>query len=67
MDRMEKKSERELEAIRKLLRQGMRWLAELNESQKELIKSQKETDRLLRSFIKSLRNGGTFGNGRSFH
>jgi hypothetical protein len=50
MDRMEKKSEREMAAIRKLLHQGMKSLAELTESQKE-------TDRALKAFIKSLSNG----------
>jgi hypothetical protein len=55
MDRAEKKAERELAAIRKLLLQGMKYLAELRESQKE-------TDRALKAFIKNLGNGRR-GNG----
>jgi len=50
MDKMEKKAEREMAAIRKLLHQGMKSLAELAESQKE-------TNRTLKAFIKSLGNG----------
>jgi uncharacterized membrane protein len=59
MDRMEKKAEREMAAIRKLLHQGMKSLAELAEAQKE-------TDRTLKAFIKSLGNGRR-GNGKNGH
>ena len=60
MDRAEKKAEREIAAIRKLLQQGMKSLAELTESQKE-------TDRVLKAFIKSFRNGRHRGNGSNGH
>ena len=59
MDRMEKRAEREMAAIRKLLHQGMKSLAELTEAQKE-------TDRTLKAFIKSLRNGRR-ANGKNGH
>jgi hypothetical protein len=59
MDKMEKKAERELAAIRKLLHQGMKSLAELAESQKE-------TGRILKAFIKNQGNGSR-GNGKSGH
>jgi hypothetical protein len=60
MDRAEKRAEREMNAIRKLLLQGMKAIAELRESQKE-------TDRELKAFIKSLRNGGSRRNGKNGH
>lgn len=50
MDKTEKKAGREMAAIRKLLQQGMKSLADLAEAQKA-------THRELRDFIKSLRNG----------
>ena len=53
-----------MDAITKLLHQGMRMLAELAESQKGLVESQKElaaaqkaTERTLKALINSLRNG----------
>ena len=52
MDRAEKKAVREMATIRRLLQQGMKALAELTVAQKE-------TDRTLRAFLKSSRNGGT--------
>jgi hypothetical protein len=67
---MEKRAEREMEAIRKLLRQGMKSLSELTATQAELATSlaklaasQKETDRLLKAFIRSRSNGNS-GNGK---
>ena len=57
MDKNEKKAEREMAAIRKLLHQGMKSLAELAESQKE-------TDRALKAFIKNQGNGRR-GNGKN--
>lgn len=59
MDKNEKKAERELAAIRKLLHQGMKSLA-------ELAVAQKETDRALKAFIKSLGNGSR-SNGKNGH
>ena len=66
MDKMEKRAEREMAAIRKLLHQGMKSLVELTEKQKELAKAQKDTDRTLKAFIKSLRNGRR-DNGKNGH
>jgi hypothetical protein len=66
MDKMEKRAEREIAAIRKLLHQGMKSLVELTEKQKELAEAQKDTDRTLKAFIKSLRNGRR-GNGKNGH
>lgn len=64
----EKRLDRRLDAITKLLQQGMRMLvrtdtnlAELAEAQKRLAEAQKATDRSLKAFIDSLRNSG---NGR---
>lgn len=68
---MEKRFDKRMDAISKLLQQGMRMqvqnasgIAELRTSVKELTASQKETDRELKAFIKSLRNGR---NGRNGH
>ena len=58
MDKMEKRSEREMAAIRKLLLQGMKSLSELTAAQKE-------TDRLLRAFLRSQGNGGGRRNGKN--
>ena len=60
MDRAERKAEREMASIRKLILQGMRSIAELSEAQKE-------TNRELRAFIKSQRNGGNRGNRKNGH
>jgi seryl-tRNA synthetase len=64
VDALEKRLDRRMDAITKLLHQGMRMLvkvdtkvAELAESLKQLAAAQKETDRTLKAFIKSLRNG----------
>lgn len=61
---MEKRLDRRMNAITKLLQQGMRMLVktdiklgELAEAQKELAEAQKSTDRSLKAFINSLRNG----------
>ena len=70
-DAMEKRFDRRISGITKLLQQGMRVLAktettmeelaeaqkELAQSQKELAQAQKETDRTLKAFINSLRQG----------
>ena len=77
-DAMEKRFDRRISGITKLLQQGMRVLAktettmeelaeaqkelaqsqkELAEAQKELAQAQKETDRTLKAFINSLRQG----------
>jgi len=50
VDAMEKRLDRRMDAITKLLQQGMRMLVDLGEAQKT-------TDRTLRAFINSLRNG----------
>ena len=68
---MEKRLDRRMDAITKLLQQGMRILvknqseiSELTKAQKrtdtklaELAEAQKETQRSLRAFMNSLRNG----------
>ena len=68
---MEKRLDRRMDAITKLLQQGMRTfvknqseIAELRKAQKrtdsklaELAEAQKETQRTLKAFIASLRNG----------
>jgi hypothetical protein len=57
MEKMEKLHDRRMAAISKLLRQGMKSIADLAEAQKA-------TERTLRAFIQSSRNGG---NGHSRH
>lgn len=71
VDAMEKRLDRRMNGIAKLLQQGMRMLvktdqrlAELADNQKEmgktlkeLAEAQKQTDRTLKAFINSLRNG----------
>jgi hypothetical protein len=59
---MEKRLDRRMAAITKLLQQGMRMLAKTDVTLAELAVAQKETDRSLKAFIKSMRAGG---NGRS--
>src|SRR5207249_4668593 len=61
---MEKRLDRRMDAITKLWQQGMRMLdktetkhVELADAQKELADAQKATDRTLKAFINSLRNG----------
>ena len=63
---MERKAEREMATIRKLLHQGMKSLAEVADKQKELADAQKETDRVLKAFIKNLNNGRR-DNGKNGH
>jgi hypothetical protein len=66
MDKFDKR----LDGISKLIKQGMRILAQTAEAQKrtdialaELAQAQKETPRSLKAFIKSLRRGGNGRNG----
>ena len=61
---METRLDRRMDAITKLLQQGMRMLVqtdtklkELAQGQKELKQAQKETDRSLKALINSLRQG----------
>jgi len=54
---MEERFDRRLNGITKILKQGMRMLARTETKLAELAESQKETDRELKAFIKSLRNG----------
>jgi peptidoglycan hydrolase CwlO-like protein len=58
---MEKRLDRRMDAITKLLQQGMRMLAKTDATLAELAEAQKGTDRSLKAFINSLRHGG---NGR---
>ncbi|PYR98897.1 MAG: hypothetical protein DMG15_08580 [Acidobacteria bacterium] len=51
------KNQSEIAELRKAQRRTDTKLAELAEAQKELAEEQKETQRTLRAFIKSLRNG----------
>jgi Skp family chaperone for outer membrane proteins len=64
VDAMERRFDRRIDAITKLLQQGMRMLvktdtrlAELATTQKELAEAQKATDRSLKALINNLRNG----------
>ena len=51
------KHEREIAAIRKLIHTGMKMLVKVQEELRELTASQRETDRQLQAFIRSLRRG----------
>jgi Xaa-Pro aminopeptidase len=51
------KHDREIAAIRKLIHTGMKMLVKLEEEVRELATSQRETDRQLQAFIRSLRRG----------
>ena len=51
------KHDREIAAIRKLIHAGMKLLVKLEEEVRELAASQRETDRQLQAFIRSLRRG----------
>jgi len=51
------KHDREIAAIRKLIHMGMKMLVKLEEEVRELAASQRETDRQLQAFIRSLRRG----------
>ena len=64
LDAMEKRLDRRIDGITKLVHQGMRMLVRietnvehLSKAQKELAAAQKATDRTLRAFINSLHNG----------
>jgi hypothetical protein len=57
LDSMEKRFDRRLNAIAKLLQQGMGMLAKTDTRLPELAEAQKETDRTLKAFIRSMRNG----------
>jgi len=54
---MEKRLDRRMDAITKLLQQGMRMLAKTEATLAELAEAQKETDRSLKAFINSMRHG----------
>jgi hypothetical protein len=56
------KHDREIAAIRKLIHTGMKMMVQIEKMQRELAASQRETDRQLQAFIRSLRGGG--GNGQ---
>jgi hypothetical protein len=63
-DAMEKRLDKRINGITKLLEQGTHMMvrietkfAELAEAQKELAEAQKKTDRTVNAFIRSLRNG----------
>lgn len=50
--------DREIAAIRKLIHSGMKMLVQSQAEIRELRASQRETDRQLRAFIRSLPRGG---------
>ncbi len=54
---MEKRRDRRMDAITKLLQQGMRMLAKTNATLAELAEAQRETEQTLKAFINSLRHG----------
>ena len=54
---MEKRLDRRIDAISKLLQQGMRMLVRTEARLEELARAQKDTDRSLKALINSLRNG----------
>ena len=56
-DAMEKRLDRRMNAVTKLLQQGMRLLIRTDTKLKELTQAQKETDRSLKALINSLRHG----------
>lgn len=60
-DAMDKRFDRRINGIAKILQQGMKMLARTDTHLAELAAAQKETDRELKALIRSLRNGG---NGR---
>lgn len=54
---MEKRFDRRLNGIAKLLEQGMRMLAKTDTKLAELAEAQKKTDQTLKAFMNSLRHG----------
>ena len=60
---MEKRLDKRMDSIAKLLRQGMRMQVRNEAAIAELAAVQKETHRELRAFIRSLRNGRGSHNG----
>jgi len=54
---LEKRLDRRMDAITKLIQQGMRMLAKTDATLAELAEAQKETDRSLKAFINSMRHG----------
>ena len=54
---MEERLDKRMDAITRLLRQGMRMLAKTDVTLAELAEAQKGTDRTLKAFIASLRGG----------
>ena len=59
------KHDREIAAIRKLIQTGMKMMVKFDQNMLRLEASQRETDRQLQAFIRSLRRGD--GNGRVKH
>ena len=58
---MEKRLDRRMDAITKLLQQGMRMLVQTDTRLNELAKAPKETDRTLKALIIALRHGRNGG------
>ena len=56
-DAREKRMDKRMDAIGKLLQQGMRMLVKTDTRLAELATAQRETDRSLKAFIDSLRRG----------
>ena len=59
----EKKLDRRMDAITKLIQQGMKTLSRTQGHLDELAQAQKETERTLKAFIASSRNGKSGRNG----
>jgi thymidylate synthase ThyX len=55
------KHDREIAAIRKLIHIGMKMQVKNDQEIRKLVESQKETDRLLKQFLRSMERGN--GNG----
>ena len=59
----EKKLDRRMDAVTKLVQQGMKAIVETQGQLKELAQAQKETERTLKAFIAGSRNGKSGRNG----
>jgi len=55
---MDKRLTKRIDGVTKLVKRGMKMLGELGESQRELARAQKDTERTLKNFIASIQNGG---------
>lgn len=60
---MDRRLDKRMDAITKLVHQGTRMLVEVQTAQKDLAAEHRETQRELRAFIKSMRNGRNGHNG----